>query len=177
MYLRHHRSDGLSTRYVAAEQKFQYCSYIVSNATQLMFHNLVNSLHIPLTIPSYFSQWQCLFPDELSDYCMKMLIVWNRQPRAQVDQHLLLLWIRTEQLLLCFLEHLNCLLISSNSILRFEMCIFWFQELSTCWSVSCLSPQKFCPQNHKDHSCWVWEENAHISEWVQVCNRRTLENH
>lgn len=116
-YLKHNSSDGLSLRYVAAKQKFGFCSCVVSNTPQLMFHNLVNTLHIPLTVPSYFSQGQCLFPHEPLDCCLRMLIIWNRQPRAQVAQHPLLLWVQSS----C-----SCVILSISILL---VCLFKFNSV------------------------------------------------
>ena len=90
-------SDELPMRYVAAEQKCWYCLSSLSNVTQPMFYNVVYSLHTtaPLTVPSYFSAtvpfpWWGIGCFHENVNCIKL-----RQPRAQADQHLLLLWVQS----------------------------------------------------------------------------------
>lgn len=128
-YLKHSSSDGLSMRYVAAKHKFGFCSCVVSNTTQLMFHNLVNTLHIPLTVPYYFSQGQCLFPHEPLDCCLWMLIVWNRQPRAQVAQSLLLLWVQSS--FFCVILSISVLLVCLFKFNSVVQSIYSFPHFST----------------------------------------------
>lgn len=158
---------------------FDIVSILCQIQPWLMFHSLVNSLHILLTVLSYFRQLQCLSPDGPLDCCLRMLIkwTWENQGPKWTGTSFHFYEYRAASFVFSWAFEFCCLLVSPNSILWPEVYILALVSITQCVSIPVLSQSSEFLSSESKTSHAESGGMSNIRVWAQVSNRRTLENH